>query len=959
MSATPTAVCVIHACACLIWAGCGDSATPAETFETEVIPILESRCASPVCHGVLPDAVERGEVLIDGAFMLDVNERGRIRDVSGARRAALAISNTVEGAGFSSLLRKPLPSVWGGVAHGGGDNFISTADPAYETLARWIESESAGGEDPIALGPLELQFAEEVQPLLVGRSCGLTNCHGPTSFVPFRLDAGIAARDGVVEFDAEMTRSNYEEVRRFLALDGDPAQSRVLRKSLPLERGGIRHRGGNRSFIVDEFDALESGLLAMAARERAALVAGPAEVAGMVFIRGPLAPRSPFESESFTAGSALMLQVPAGPDGTVTDLTTASLGDSVDIQDPSVSPDGESVVFAMRRSASDGRRLYLLNLADGAVTPLTEGAPQLPSGRVSADLMPTFGGDGFVYFVSNRADLMAERLDHLDLDIYRVPTEGGDVERITFTPSPEIDPAAFRVGALHDYLVFALRRAVDDRDKTVGFSFPFDRHVDYHIYFGLTPSDRLFRQFRELPDGRAVCLVGDPDDAWPFGQLGIVDRNIGPDLPAGEPFDSASLPGYLPALGRATAPDAGFVYVDPSPLPDGSILAARAPNGFDVNDEAADADLSIVRLVFDEGPLPCGAEDCAPRVVESEIWADESGVADHSPEPVFVRAPANTTGGASALDETEPPLFSMVDIVVNDAVMTFLPPAGPRPFRDDVRWVRFVEALPSAPGAVVPVPADETANADPHSTSATNGVHMPARVLGEVELQSDSSVFVEVPAEVPFRTQLLDENRMSVGHQHNRWLFVWRGQHFSQSTNRALYDERCGGCHGSATGSANDVLRPPDVTTRATLTLARFDNRNPRRPRDPIQLGGATRVEVDFVNEVRPILEASCVECHGSDEAAGGVDLGATPTEWYDVAYESLMARAPGSTQGQFIDQRGASARSSSLLELLLAEELDAPAAVGEHPDVGLADDDVLTLVRWIETGAHYRLPGR
>lgn len=965
--ATSSAAFAAPLAAFVAWCACGQGDDPSAIFADEVVPVLESRCGSPACHGVARNEGASGGTPIAGAFFFEVSGRGEIVDPDAARAAALALVTTVEEPGFSSLLRYPLPVTWGGVPHAGGDNLASPSDPAYRRVVRWIEAESAGGEDAAPLGPLESRFADEVQPLLVGRTCGLTNCHGPSSFVPFRLDPGVPGADGRPAFGAAMTRANHAEVRRFLALDGDAAMSRVLRKALPLDLGGIRHRGGNRSFILDERDSLRRALISMAERERAALVDEPAQVEGVVFVRGPLRAASPFESESFTPGSALMLLSPAEPGGSVTDLTTGTLGGAVDIRDPSVSPDGRSVVFAMRPSLAEARRLYVLALPGGAITPLTDGPGRLPSGTVAADLMPSYGGDGFVYFASNRADVMAERFDHPDLDLYRVPQAGGAVERLTFTPSPEIDPSPFRVGSMHDYLVFSVRRALDDRDETVGFSFPFDRHVDYHIYFGVTPDERLFRQFREMPDGRSVCIVGDPDDVWPFGRLAVVDRNLGPDLPRDEPFDSASLPAYLPTFAPIGAPPGAgsgtALFVDPVPLPDGSLLAARTPEGFDPDDPEALADLALVRVVLEEGPSHCSPVDCAPTAAEVETWVDAPGVADHSPEPVFRRVPS--APAPSALQADRPALFSMVDIVVNDAVMTFLPPAGPRPFRDDVRWVRFVEALPSAPGEVALVPPAQTANGRRTSTTATDGVHMPARVLGEVALEPDNSVFVQVPAEVPFRTQLLDADRMNVGHQHNRWLFVWPGQHFSQSTSRALYDERCGGCHGSASGAAHDVLGQPDVVTQATVTLARYQDRDPRRPRDPVVLGDDTALDVDFVNEVRPILDALCLACHGGEDAAGGLDLSDRPTAWYDTGYESLMARASsGPEVGRYVDERGANARSSYLIEVLTGRELDAPrrldpSVTAEHTDLPFGQEDLVTLVRWIETGAHYRLPGR
>ena len=81
-----------------------------------------------------------------------------------------------------------------------------------------------------------------------------------------------------------------------------------MRKALPLDAGGIPHRGGNDGFFpavggrapIDDPGA--QAILAWAAAERAALGA-PAPVAGVVFVRGPIAPRTPLDLDAYHPGS--------------------------------------------------------------------------------------------------------------------------------------------------------------------------------------------------------------------------------------------------------------------------------------------------------------------------------------------------------------------------------------------------------------------------------------------------------------------------------------------------------------------------------------------------------------------------------------------------------------------------------------------------------------------------------
>ena len=929
--------------------GCdGSPKDPPEShFRSRVIPILEARCSAAVCHGQGPDSA--GEQMPEGAFVFDVDAQGRVVDWRAAYNTTRRFVGDGDDAMYSPLLRKPLPGIWGGLPHSGGDNFISVDDPAYLSVRAWIEEEiSAQGLAPPELNPRQRYFAEEVQPRLFGRSCALANCHGPQSFVPLRLH----------------TITNHKELLVFLSIDGDPTQSRLLRKALPLNAGGIAHRGGNRSFIEGPNDPLYNAIVTWAGLERAESlgVEASSTLTGVVFVRGPVIPSSPFDAATYVPGSDLFLHSLADPSGEAQNLTASFHDGAADIRDPCVSPEGTHVIFSMRKDDADAHHLYELELASGTLRQITDLPSRLASGSALADVSPIYGPDDWIYFVSNRHDVMAERLDALDVDLYRIPRNGGGVERLSFTPAPEIDPSIFRTGHFDGYVVFSYRRAIGERDKTVGFSLPLDQHTDYHIFFGITPDADRFTSFRELPDGRALVIVGDNDQLWEGGALGIVDRNMGPVLPEGERASDASLPGYAPALQLVDpavvidpeVPSLGGLYRDPVALPDGSLLAAWTPGPFDPFDSTAAPDFRVVRLTLSEAAEGCVDLTCTPQIDTAEVWIDAVGVNDHSPQPIYAR-PSHYES-SFALDPEAPSRFSMVDIAVNDGVMGNLFPSGTKRFLENVSYVRFIEALPSPSDKISPI-EDFPGRA---ASTTTLGVHMPARILGEVELHDDNSLYIEVPSGVSFRTQLLDERRMNIGVQHNRWLYVWPGQHFSQSTQRELYEGLCGGCHGSVSGDAEALLQPPDTMTQATVTLARYVDRNPRHPRTPTVLDDSTRYSVTFEDDVKPIIQAECTDagCHAAENPMGGLALVSTPTARYDLAYEALLAQGTGSGHGMaYVDEPASNARSSYLIELAYGLEFEAPKAL-THPKLTLTQEQLLTLVRWIETGTHYRLPG-
>ena len=886
---------------------------PDEPFRDRVAPVLAARCAAAVCHGVTPAERASGVKLPEESFLLDVDDTGNLADLDQAAAALRHIANSVEDPAFSSALRKPLPHAWGGVDHQGGDNFTSPADPGYVAIRDWIEELQTGGEDPpepVELTPAATFFRDRVQPAVA--RCAAIGCHDPDVFVPYRLDPGLQDGSGPPRFSHEMTIANYQESRRFLSLDGSPLLSRLVRKSIPTAQGGIPHRAPTDSVFSGPQSAEIADIVEWANMERRERLGDlEPQLEGFIYVTGPVSPRPFADPTAFVAGRDLVFK--SSVDGSSAQNLTRDLHDEpADIRDPDASPDAQRVVFSMRRSQADAFRLYELALDSLELTQLTDGPPRNALDVVSADLNPTYGSDGHVYFVSNRHGWRSER-GGPDFDIFRVGPDVAEPERLTFTPSPELEPTLFRVGSLQDYLVFSYRRAVDSRDQTVGFSLPLDQHVDYHIYFGITSHAQIVSQFSELPDGRSLAILTQESNVWQAGQLAVIDRNLGPDYP------DAALGGYADATARVLDRESGIdgisigaVYRDPRALADGTFVVARAAGPVDLTGSADAPNFDVVLMRFDEAAIGCDDPGCSALQTISPI-ADDPLVSEFDPEPIFVWPAGDEI--RRGLDADEPTLFSMSDVSVNDAIMAELAPETKR-FRDDARYLRFVEARPDLSDVVaedVGVP------------------QMPSRILGEIELSDDGSVFVEIPPNIPFRTQLLDANRMSVGVQHNRWLFAWPGQHFKQSAPRRLYNQLCAGCHGSRGGPSDDELGGPELTTLATITLSRYADANARQPLSPLVLGDDTRKSVSFVAEVDSILSSRCAVggCHdvgSAVELAGG-----------EASYRALVP--------DHVDVDNGRAADSALITAL---------ANDSHTNVEVDDSELHALIRWIEVGVPY-----
>ncbi len=945
--------------------GCGlGEQTPREQFEADVIPVLEQSCASSTCHGVPPLAELSGEVIEWERFFLSTDDAGRIINTDQAYTATLRAINTDESPAFSSLLRKPLSSAYGGQPHHGGENFESPETEEYLAIAAWIARETDGGEVVAELDEYEQRFADEVQPVLAGAGCMNASCHGVGAAVPFRFDPGV---DG--EFSRAGTRGNYNFSLKMLTLDGAPELSRLVRKMLPLHDGGIIHKGGNSMFGDGPSDPRIDLVVEWACAEqerRVGLSCGPTpSLDALVFVRGEVAPTQTFDLDVYAPGTDIYLARLSG--GAVTEIEnlTGALHDGGgDARDPAVDATGTRLAFALRLSEDEGHEIYEMDLETRAVTQLTSDSGPLAGGGLATNRDPTWAPDDHIWFASTKEGIVADAGALLDAELYELDPDNGAVTRRTWTPHIERHPVFLVGGKVGGEVAFtSLRDVFSDQRRAHPFRFPPDMSEEYHQHFGATPMENLFSDMRETADGRYAMIIGDLDSAWEGGALGIIDRNFGTEQNDSAESTALSLPFYSPPA-VSIDPDAvttdapGTLYRDPVGLPDGTLLAATASD-VDLYDAETEIDLGIALITIAEDPAGGG-----PMLVSRELLIDEPGVSDFDPQPIGVRRPAPITEKEGWDPTAETGVLLHQGLPMIDAILENLHPSGTKVMRDDFVAVRLVESILMTPAQRAAVPADETRDGVVGATTTSLGSHGPARILAEIELAADGTFQAEIPAGTPFRIQGLDAYGMAVGISHNRWFDLHPGQVMRQGisgVNPSHYGARCAPCHGGLSGDPDEAFISPDVMTTASLTLSRYVEQDPRRPITPPLVGDAVR-EIDFVADVQPILTASCATgCHEGAAPSGGVSLSATATTWYNDAYETLLADGKASGSGKaWIDEPDASASRSFLIEMLTGRELEAPGALSAagtpHPaELGAEplDEDALgTLTRWIDLGA-------
>jgi hypothetical protein len=197
-------------------------------------------------------------------------------------------------------------------------------------------------------------------------------------------------------------------------------------------------------------------------------------------------------------------------------------------------------------------------------------------------------------------------------------------------------------------------------------------------------------------------------------------------------------------------------------------------------------------------------------------------------------------------------------------------------------------------------------------------------VLGTVPVEEDGSAYFTAPAGVPLGFQALDS--------HGRAVQVMRSLTYLQPGQTLA----CVGCHEHR------------ETAPRNRDLAAL-----RREPSTIKPGPDGSDPLSYPILVQPVLDRSCVSCHGGNEPAGGIRLTGEPDGHYTASYNALAPRvsiAQWTSSGDFRQTNSEplaqpdffGARGSVLMKLLDAG----------HYDVKLSDEDLERLVTWMDANA-------
>ena len=965
--------------------------TPQEYFERYVAPELSWRCTSRACHGIPLEEYER---IGPGWFKLAVDETGSIGGEATSKIAYaeatgnVAIAPREDGPGttklkkasaagrldrnappiFSDLVRKIVPIALGGVHHRGGDNYVSLRGQGIERILEWVELER--DSEPVVLSDLQASFRDDALPALVRRGCVVTSCHGPAVGNLLKLEGDINGA-----FSARMVLHNYKAAHGFINVNSDdPDESRLLKKALRPERGGIIHRGSN-EFFTEEDPDLEA--IRRWIRKEQQAVGLDTRLQGVVYVRRPNGRRDLFDVGAWLPGADLFSLSPATSAGRKVNLTAAHHSSDADIRTPEVSPDGTQILFAMRKSVTDCLNIYRMAVDGAALEQLThsEGCREAsfgPDHVNEANLSPLYAPNGRIYFVSTRGGRLADKARFADTNIWAMDPDGGNLEQVTLGNGHEIDLSmAHKLGKA--IIVFTAPRDLSLKRQGALYFVPTDWWGDYHPMFGEQSKYPIFAQPTELTDLRTAITLQHWDGAYQGGALAIFDRNMGPDLENEEDLAKAAVPAYVRAMSVMTddrvalGTGAAVLWRDPAGLPDGHLVAARTTSPIDPllsSTSAVSFDLVYARVVAD--PVSRRAE-----LGDVDILVHEPGFWHVEPTPIVQRALPSTA--PTYLRDNLPEGKGMVqfyDTFMLESVLRDARPIGREGvIRDDIAALQAMFGTLLTPADAYPIDVSRVRNGDPASTRVSNGIHGRRWVVGPIPVEADGSALFWVPVEKQFFLQTINDDGMVVGMHFDRWQFLSKGEAFGNGVRPATYNTICGGCHGSYSGRPEEAFGGVDILTSASVTLA--THIDPETRKAPFDASGPElERSVSFKSELQPLLDAKCATsgCHAGGAPAGGLELSADANGSYSGpwsnGYESLMKLGTGSGRGlagpwqkEYVDERNARAINSHLIEKISDRELDAPRVLirgGCQASSVLSEQDKQKIVLWIECGATY-----
>jgi hypothetical protein len=385
--------------------------------------------------------------------------------------------------------------------------------------------------------------------------------------------------------------------------------------------------------------------------------------------------------------------------------------------DPDISFDGRRMLYAAKRGASDDWDIFEMELDGRDARRITKGLGDCRQPIYQGTLYTIVSTEPWhqITFASTAARELNEHGSRVSTSLYSCTLDGTEVQRLTYNPSADLDPAVLPDGRL---VFSSWQRSTLERGARGRLSL-FTAHTDGLDYALFSGDEGL--PVKLMPavtiGGLVVFVEGEVVAADGSGSLAAV-----------------SLRRNLHSYRRITS-DRDGLFHSPSALADGTILVSRRPRDGQGSHGVYVMDLESGRMqaVFDDPQY----DDVQAQAVRTR------------PEPdgrSSVVKPANPSGKLYCLNVYESDL-----------------PTGQWVRPETPLRLRVLEGIPrraaNAAGAGEELPA-------PFASS----VLLKRRFLGEIDVEDDGSFNIQVPPNIPIELQLIDADGMAL--RSCSWIWV-------------------------------------------------------------------------------------------------------------------------------------------------------------------------------------------
>lgn len=522
------------------------------------------------------------------------------------------------------------------------------------------------------------------------------------------------------------------------------------------------------------------------------------------------------------------------------------------IRDPDVSMDGERVLFSWKQNATDDFHLY-----EAVIEDLRDDATdyrQLTFGSGDSQTEPKYLPNGNIIFSCSKITQTIDCWYVPVSNLYICGPDGENMVRVGYDQVHTTYPTV-----TDDGRVLYTRWDYNDRNQMYiqgVFQMQADGTNQTEVY-GNDPSGFVtsFLHTRAIPGTTDKYMtIGSGHHVRQMGKLMIIDTSKGRNSIDAVDYVFPNDPGNQSktTINYDTFGQDGYVYKYPYPLNENEFLVAFATGRQGSND--LDTPFSIYLMNTD-----------GERIM---LVDGTSGIPASQIVPIMTRDMFTRPSMVNYATDTG--TYYMANVYEGEGMegVEF----------GEAKQLRVV-ALEYRSYAIGATQGSGTGTSDPYSPIATgNGSWDVKRVLGVVDIEEDGSALFKAPANTPIYFQVLDEDGEVIQTMRS-WSTLMPNETFS-----------CVGCHEDK--NTVPPANSPNTTIAMNKGVQEIQPESWQDPDlDPYDPYGSDNA-FDYLEEVQPILDESCIQCHSNTETAfEQINLSSSSGNTIDTPTEIITQR--------------------------------------------------------------------